>query len=441
MREKVVKKKYYKIEFTLVSPCMTGSGEDRYTDADIIKDGEGIPYIPGSALAGIDRELMVAKGKDIIEDYFGMVPEAEEAANGERAKESRLIIYDARIREKDLSMYHISRRDCVALDEWKTAKPGSKFDMEVLEPGCEFVTYLEQSLYQNDREVAKEIAYAWLNNRVRIGAKTTRGYGEIGNVRIKSKEFCMEKRTDVEKWLDFDLYQESAWDDAVVLTEKKTEKGEEKSSSILRLELELIGGISIRRYSTKCGTENLPDYEQLTLCSFGEKEGEQEPLIPVIPGTTWAGVFRDRVRRLVPDCEEDYFGYVKEDAKEKKKSAIRFSESRITGAKPKILSHNAIDRFSGGVVENALYTEMTYYGGTANLKITFDTNISEALQKAFAAAVEDLHQGFMAIGGLTAIGRGIFKVRKINGKSVGEENSIYHMVLGELKTVGEGAKL
>lgn len=438
MRDKVERKKYYRIEFTLTSPCIAGSGEDVFSDADIIRDGDGTPYIPGSALAGIARER-IAPGLKEPERYFGMVPEAEAAARGVPARESRLIIYDARMKEKDLSRYHISRRDCVALDEWKTAKSGSKFEMEVLEPGVGFMTYLEQNFFPGDVDVAEEIALSWLNGKVRIGAKTTRGYGEIGDVRIRSMEFWLKEKNEVNRWLDFDMYAEEAWKDAPALCAEETEKNAGANGMVLSLMLELVGGISVRRYTTGDGSEVFRDYEQLTLHRTVRRNGEEDS-VPVIPGTTWAGAFRHRIEQLAPGCEGDCFGFVDKKNKEKKKSLIRFSESRIEGAKPKVLFHNAIDRFSGGVIDNALFAEKTYYGGMTELKITFDQKIEEKLQKAFAAAVEDLNCGFLAVGGLTAIGRGIFKVRRVNAETVKEGESVYHMVWNALRMSEEGKK-
>lgn len=79
----------------------------------------------------------------------------------------------------------MSRRDSVALDEWKTAKEGAKFDMEVLEPGIRFVTYMEQNLYEGDEAVAEKIAAAWKAGVFRFGGKTMRGYGEITDVSVR----------------------------------------------------------------------------------------------------------------------------------------------------------------------------------------------------------------------------------------------------------------
>lgn len=61
-------KKYYRIEFELTSPLAVGSGENNITDKDIVRDGRGIPYIPGSSLAGVYRSLFSGETQD---RYFG----------------------------------------------------------------------------------------------------------------------------------------------------------------------------------------------------------------------------------------------------------------------------------------------------------------------------------------------------------------------------------
>ena len=60
-------KKYYRIQFQLTSPLAVGSGENHLTDRDIVRDSRGIPYIPGTALAGVYRSLFP---KEIAEQYF-----------------------------------------------------------------------------------------------------------------------------------------------------------------------------------------------------------------------------------------------------------------------------------------------------------------------------------------------------------------------------------
>ena len=239
-----------------------------------------------------------------------------------------------------------------------------------------------------------------------------RGYGEITDVSVKKMTFCLDKETnrnvetdklDMAKWLEFNMYDDAMWDKQLEWTGSKLYQSNE---CCVELSLKLKGAISVRRYTTGTDVGNEPDFEQLTISG---KNGK----IPVIPGTTWCGAFRSQIRKLIPGIDESYFGIVSNT--EKSKSKIRFGESKLTGAKEKILMHNAIDRFDGGTIDTALFKERTYYGGTTKLMISFQTDISDQLLEALAASIVDLNYGFLSVGGMTGVGRGIFEVESVNG--------------------------
>ena len=480
--KKVIKeKRYYKIKFTLKSPLAIGDGSNYTTDRDIVRDSKGVPYIPASAIAGVSRVAFL-KDDNLIKEYFGKVDINTDVTNSEnqdkKNKASKLVFYDAKMSDK--ADYHISVRDSVALDDHKTALDGAKFDMEVLEPGVEFTTYIEQNVYkdleteqdvceesdikqnvrkdseteqnmceESEKNIAKEIAYWWLQNKIYLGGKVMRGYGAIGNVLVYEKKFSIDG--DVSKWLSFDMYNEDSWSDASkVVCDKICDDG----MVSVKLKLKQNSGISIRKYTTKYSEDNgetMPDSEQLVIHLNGKE-------IPVIPGTSWAGAFSHRMKDLVSECKEnDFFGSgvkkndeEKDENKENKgksgeqdnnenkkiRSKIRFGETQLEGAKSKIMTRNAIDRFSGGTANQALFTEKTYYGGKGDLKIEIKKEcLSKNVAKALAAAITDLHMGFLAVGGLTAIGRGLFKVEEINvnGKVVDwEENTMYSSIVNAL---------
>ncbi|MCR5545398.1 MAG: hypothetical protein K6F30_02875, partial [Lachnospiraceae bacterium] len=61
----------------------------------------------------------------------------------------------------------------------------------------------------------------------------------------------------------------------------------------------------------------------------------------------------------------------------------------------------------------------------------------EKEQKALAAALTDLHFGFLAVGGETSIGRGLFRILSINGKKIVEPSKsagsdVYRVILEEI---------
>lgn len=427
---KIKEKKYYKMKFTLASPLAIGDGSNYTTDRDVVRDSKGVPYIPASAIAGVSRSMFL-KNKNLIDLYFGKVDINTDRNNSSavEAKESRLIFYDANIPEK--ADYNITVRDSVALDECKTAMDGAKFDMEVLEPGIEFTTYIEQNIYSDsDENIAYEIVCKWLHNKVHLGGKTMRGYGEVKDVSVLEKNFSLDEDEKVSEWLLFDMYDENAWKDAEEI-DSETETYDDGIVKVI-LQLKQNSGISIRRYTTKISEDenvSLPDSEQLFVRINGNE-------IPVIPGTSWAGAFSHRMKELVPECvENNFFGNVSKNRRIRSK--IMFGETQLFNAIPKVMTRNAIDRFSGGTANQALFTEQTYYDGEGELKIeikkdedsqTKKYRLNKEVAKALAATITDLHNGFLAVGGLTAIGRGLFKVTgvQIDGKNIDfEQNTMY----------------
>ncbi len=419
MTDKVLKKKYYRISFDLASPLALGSGENDSTDRDLLRDSAGTPYIPASSVAGVVRECLEKKDKALAEKYLGNVKKKTKDSDSDQSG-SEVIFYDATIKE---GTPLVTVRDSVALDEFKTAKSGAKFDMEVLEPGVRFVTYIEQD-YRNGYEddYGAEIAKVFLSKLPVFGAKGMRGYGAISNVEVSEKTFDMQN--DLSDWLEFDPYAEStSWDETKIVPEKTDTRA-------IKLKVRLKGGISVRRYTTKVSTDDNtePDMEQMTTADN----------TPVIPGTTWAGAIAHRMKEFGINTD-NIFGFVNGNV-DKMRSKIWFGETYLRDGDFKTLSRNAIDRFSGGTVDGALFTERIYYGGEGDLTIGWksDDPIPDEEKKALAATLTDLHFGFLVVGGETSIGRGIFIIDSINDDSLPDalaDNSaeIYGVILRNIE--------
>lgn len=460
MTMNIIKKIYYRIEFELSSAMAVGSGEDNYSDRDIIRDSSGHPFIPGSTLAGIYRNSL---GKTDRSHYFGdelkngKIVEGERTGREDRKKqqndeqkiqESKVLVYDAKLNQGGVTdPCHVSIRDCVGLDEWKTVaeRKGCKFDFEVVEPGAVFVTYLEQNFESQDRDICSVLAALWKENRFHIGHKTMRGLGTVNCRSVRRREFFLTDQNDkslatktrngLEQWLDFDMYDDRCWEDTEWYPVQSVNVIQNKGC-ILSLTLRQMGGISIRRYTTETsgnGQKKVPDYEQVVYRRTGGKE------VPFIPGTTWAGAFKHHMEKLIPESTGEYFGICEKqtgtDKMLKKKSKVWFSESELRDAESKILTRTAIDRFTGGVVRNSLFTERMWYGGTAGLEIAFPMDVPETFKAAMAASIVDLHMGLLSVGGQTSIGRGLFELAelKVNGNQVTISSGMYQEVLEKMK--------
>ena len=67
-----------RVLITAESPIRIGSGEkDLVTDSLVIRDSNGLPYIPGSTLAGVIRSLIQTiwqNGSDLQKETMAMAP-------------------------------------------------------------------------------------------------------------------------------------------------------------------------------------------------------------------------------------------------------------------------------------------------------------------------------------------------------------------------------
>lgn len=428
----MVRKEYLRIQFRTASPLSVGSGANDLTDRDIIRSCNGQPMIPGTALAGIYRRLFAL---DQANQYFGPLIEGSKGSKNE-AKDSQIVVYDA-MTSKPVKEDAVLVRDMVALDDYKTAIKGAKFDFQAVTTGTLFVTYIERNVPDTEAEEgAKELpsgpmlalAQAWKSGAIKVGGKTGRGYGalEVEEIRWASFQLKHEQNNQlvmnqdgIFDWLTFEMYDKADKYWSVITDKLPVASGQHSNAAVeITLQLQLQGGLSIRKYSTRVGEA---DYEQLTV-QF--EEDSKSVTKAVIPGTSWAGAFRAQLKKLDPSFDKQqqspFFGAAKSEDKDGKKTCVSFSESQLEGGHMLQTTRNAIDRFTNSTLDGALYTERTWVGGTTTLKIQIETKrigTDEDTMKRFyrllSAACADLHEGIMAVGGLTAVGRGLFRVSEV----------------------------
>ncbi|MCC8149984.1 MAG: RAMP superfamily CRISPR-associated protein, partial [Lachnospiraceae bacterium] len=315
----------------------------------------------------------------------------------------------------------VSVRDGVKLTREKTVE--NKFDMQVVETGAVGMMYLNYVIRENDEEEIwdadiRDVLRAIQDGSIRIGANKNRGFGRLSIEKIWKKTFaCGEESFDISEWLGFkknakdvSLYPEGEtfeqWNGGLQASVmKKYVK--------ITVPLRRNGGISLRNYSTQPGKA---DYEHLTC------DGK-----PVIPGSSWNGAIRADIRDILislgltqartEELMELWFGKVSLDDKTAWQSRVVVGESVIEGATALPITRNKINRFDASTIDGALYSEIAYFGGRTNLEIMVrkDTDKGEndyayhALLAVLEMVVKDIQEGYVPVGGLTAVGRGIFE--------------------------------
>jgi hypothetical protein len=121
---------------------------------------------------------------------------------------------------------------------------------------------------------------------------------------------------------------------------------------------------------------------------------------------------------------DGYFGYVSEDEKDTLPSKIRIDASTLTADDTKYEGYRTItrvkvNRFTGGAANGALFSEQPWIGGSTTLTIRYPKDCPE-IRKLLLLALEAIDKGIFTVGGETSVGRGVFKVIKldIDGKNI-----------------------
>lgn len=425
---------------SLDSPLLIGSGENENTDLDVLVTSDGIPFVPGSALAGSLRSYLEANmSTGDAEDLFGTLgwglgtEEKRRTQKETQEYQSRIFVYDTLLKHT-----YVAVRDGVRLDEYKTSEENAKYDMQVVENGAEFAIRLEilirdrQEEENGDLETALKCDLSRLRccvcgietGNLRLGAKSRRGFGKLKLSQVQYRIFRMNQEMDFETWLDWDWHPVSAfaggnrWD----LDKLGDVSGEEHC---MRIPLRIKDTILIRRYeadiwgkSHKTEEVQAADYGQLTLLDGSA----------VIPGSTWAGAIRSYLADLIKEVGrldsweeaqqtlEPFFGtWARLDKKiEKIASRVIFDETKIKGGHRMPVVRNAIDRFTGGSAKGALFSELLWVGGEAELEVRWsERELKETEHQVLCGlllwTIYGLKEGLLAVGGETSVGRGIFQ--------------------------------
>ncbi len=409
----IEKRLYMAIEVKLASPLSIGSGISDFTDSDVMSNGDGEIFVPGTSLAGAFRDYLGEEKNKEDEKNPNMMG----FANGDKGRMSSLFISDLYFDKNAI----VSVRDGVQLDDDKRVKKGSKFDMQIVETGATGVIYLQWIVRTgNDAEVFNKNISSCIkaihSGDVRIGANKNRGFGRLEIERIYSKSFEKEQ---VDDWIAFQANWKTtaSYGAGMDFSEwEETSEEEIRDNYIhIKVPLNLTGGISIRRYSAEPGKA---DFEHIT-CNGN----------PVIPGSSWNGAIRADVKSIlrdlgIKDSEDEngksinrikqimdqWFGCVGEESKQ---SLIVVGESVIENATPLPMTRNKINRFDASTISGALYSEVAYFGGTTTLDLMIRKSESpddeyRALLAVLDIVIQDIQEGFVPVGGQTAIGRGIF---------------------------------
>jgi CRISPR/Cas system CSM-associated protein Csm3 (group 7 of RAMP superfamily) len=387
---KIVKRIAVRADAKLLTPMLIGSGEGNNSDIDIVRQADGMPYLPGSSLAGVLRSVL---NDNESEKLFGYVKLKRNDSNKSRI--SPLYTHDAEFKEAKVVVL-----DGAALeDDEKTAKQGAKYDYEAVDSGTEFKIRLLLVVRENDKDIEKlllKVLDALFAGDISFGGKGNRGFGRV---KCESAEWL--EIDSVDDWVNFDWC--GNWNGFEL---KRLRKGYESKKSKLAAGLKLDGTVMVRDFNNIEADE---DYAHMS--SNG---------VPVIFGTSWAGAIRHGLLNLLGEKAgrflDEVFGKMEtrngKDATTPSKVIVH--ASKLEGGNYFTATRVKIDRFTGGASDGALFTERPYAGGTTTLTIEYPKD-DKAIEELFSLVIDAMDKGLLTVGGETAVGRGVFRLDKSNG--------------------------
>ncbi len=375
MKNMIKAKIVYIFNLKTVSPLSVGGDISTETNHDIITHND-TPFIPASSIAG----SFFSKGEASYK-LFGMVDE-----NNKEFVNSNIFISDG---EFDTSSIHLDIRDSNALENNKKMHEGkgieaNKFDCEMIQNETSWSFFVEYTIMNDvEEELDKEIdriCQCINNGEYRLGYKQNRGFGKQLITGVYKKKF---DKSNYSEYINFNYKLDDS---------NKFEIGKDicdKRISII-VPVKLITPISVKDNSTIKGKADSSPIR-------GIKNGDAT--LADVPGTSINGVITSRVLKIM-----DELGISIQDDRKHVVDELYLDGRYLTSTR------NAINRFSGGTIDKALFTEevMTPTNNSEGvIKFTFKHNELSVIALYYLALC-DLVNGYVSLGSGSSIGHGVF---------------------------------
>lgn len=431
------------------SPLHIGSGSDERSDLDIVRDEHGQAFIPATSLMGVLRHSITPNGikKAILEKFWGYTKENE-------GQQSMLRCSDLVCQTESPKTVI---RDGIKIDNVTgIVEDKGKYDYELVERGARFKLNMEFSYRASDKEFVRRMAatiYTLLKDKkIRLGAKTNSGFGEIrlleNTTKIYEFNFSKDTKSDVLYWLT----QNFSAKQPISVDALGNPFDISSNQFTINASFWLKHSLIVRSDSAD---PKAPDATHI-------KSGNDW----ILPGTSLKGAIRARAECIVntifdtsktegktkaEGIMKELFGYVDEerDKNNKKKARIRVKETILPDFVSEMQTRIKIDRFTGGTIEAALFDTMPvfsfgrkpeYIEPEKIINLHFYMRDCQDYEAGLLLLVlKDLWTGDLAVGGEKNIGRGVFDgiqaIVEWNGETIRIEEDFSKLSPDQKKTL------
>jgi len=448
-----------RIVIETTSPMAIHSGgRELGFDNQLARDANNLPYIPATTIAGVWRHMLQrTKGEQIANAWFGSNDENKQHAsilqidNGEvhnhKNEPQNGLVLDEIIKNDQLLSLLVQenphKRERVRINDRGTAAHEAKFDQILLPTGIRFSIDIR---WNNDQSIVGadfikdwgDILNLWTSPDFAFGSSTRNGLGRFKIIQCYDELLNLGSDETMEKITGFNNRSKNP-----------------KQKILFKIHnINKVMDMTLQADSTwRCGSsEHLLDKEQSLkdpkILTYSEKVIDWNKNIasldnkakPVLCGSSIKGMLAHRITYHInringtwatdeigdsqddwesrPDEVDDLFGK-KSDGENESGQVGRLMVPDCSIEYNSIVhrTHNTINRFTGGVMPQALFTEELLYQPKFNLKVYLSHGeISNTQQKAIDATIADLKIGRLSIGAATGRGISITRELKENAK-------------------------
>ena len=437
--------KVARVTLELVSPLSIGSGEyDAVADQPLIRDGNDLPAIPGSGLAGalqrfipsdrvsaifghaiVDNANVERTGRSPFEITWGHIHDANNRPV-DGAREKSALQKDAILAPLLSATFPL--RDQVKINQYGTVDGAGKFDRCMISAGHRFT--LQVLLWSTDGQPDDwELIYqAFKHPLFRLGGGKRSGLGAVRLERWLEANFDLRNIDDRARYARF-AHCSRLDQSPQGLEEKKEllEKCVEFAPSLRRTIFKM--NLRFNDY-WRIGQGNLPLDENATgkpadllpLTMDTDKRAKDEgnlerrnslPYISLKYGLRHRTEYFLRCMQLsgeVPQSteEEDVIANLAKTlfGNTEQIGSLTGNDLFLPIGQHQIIAHNAIDHFTQGVRNGALFFEEMVFQHTLDFQLDQTPGANEQVIRAFEMALEDLCEGRLALGASSARGHG-----------------------------------
>lgn len=443
------------------TPLLIGSGNKTIkTDSQINLDCNGLPFIPGTTLAGVLRhsfeETLEGEYYD-INQMFG---------SHDQNTGSRLIVSEAKILDQDgdvidglldTTLWKKERQDFfkhfnalpirqhAKIGHRGTTVEGGKFDEEVIFKGARFCFEMELvSNCADDEKFFKRALDIICGDTFWIGGKTNSGYGKVEAVQCKYKKIDFSDSAQFDAYLGKSAKINYKWDAYAEYDKQPIDSGLTKYKMELQPEdfIFFSSGFGNEKADNTSVKEIFIQWDSDCKAHF---VGAEKSIL--IPASSVKGAIAHRtafhynkLKGILAEKTSDLesvtgknntavkmlFG--SEGDKQggntinKRKGVVTFSDvlrEKKSTTIDKVFNHVAIDRFTGGTIDGALFNGEYLYAKDETITLEIFLHESridedkENVVKAFESALKDVRDGILPLGGGVTKGNGLFNCKSL----------------------------